>query len=228
MDEGVIGWIYKTALKNHWRVARWMDLDDLVQEGYLCYCIVEERYVDAKDVRQRMALLKTVFTNRLHDLANNRTRLVDAGLAEYCFTDLTPVYEDGESNIESIVAALADPDSRSAELSVVLAGASEYVRSALKLFTTDDGLNRLRSAYRLRRGEGDHLIRETFNERLCRLIGCDPDKVNVASELRACLTGADPLVGWMTNVMKEIANVSLDEDVQSLTRPVLRVQTVAR
>lgn len=47
-DEGLRGWIVGMARTNHWRMAAWYGLDDLIQDGALCYCKCREAYPDDK------------------------------------------------------------------------------------------------------------------------------------------------------------------------------------
>lgn len=75
-DEALHGWILKTAhaAKRTRKVASWHTLDDLVQEGYLCYwrCVLgsKEPAVDGKNAAQRsfMGYFMRAFNNRLSDL----------------------------------------------------------------------------------------------------------------------------------------------------------------
>lgn len=92
LDAGMRGWIVNTAIKNHWRVARWIDVDDLVQEGLFCFVRCRNRYRQFAVVRptlqQRrhfMALVKVSFINSIHTLANART-----AAAEVLVNDLPP------------------------------------------------------------------------------------------------------------------------------------------
>ena len=183
MDDGARGWLLRTVTKSYWRVSRWYDLDDLIQEGYSCYYETLSRYPLAADPPHRMALFKLVFMSRLTDLANKRTKSV----SEICESDLTAAsLADGHRADAFLETIAADTDLALAASS--LTSAPQYVKDALALFTTEEGLARLRSAYRrVRRGK--HLTRETLNERLCRLTGHDPRQVDIVGGLRACLTG---------------------------------------
>lgn len=182
MDDGARGWLIKTATKSFWRVSKWYELDDLIQDGYLCYYKVCQRYPTATDVPHRMALFKITYINFIHDLATRRTKSV----TEVLDSDL----QTGSDDLidQSFIATLAEcPLSGMIEVGAILASAPERVRAALELFTTEAGLKTLRSAYRRQRG-GKHLVRETMNQRLCRVLGYDPEKVNLTRELRDFLT----------------------------------------
>jgi len=181
MDEGARRWLFKTVRKNYWRVCRWYDVSDLIQEGYAAYYeVAHKRYPHAVDPPHRMRLFQLVFMSRLHDLANKRTRLA----AEVCEADLA---RPDAAQVETVLTMIADEPTL-LEAVPALASAPQYVRDALALFGTPEGLRAVRAAYRKRR-EGRHLVRETLNERLCRLTGRDPREVDIVGGIRACLEG---------------------------------------
>lgn len=81
MDEGLERWLWRTAHRNHWRVAAWMSREDLIQDGYMCYmkCVdtyqrlLRKRRPRKDDRRNFMALVRTTFERHITDLANQRT-----------------------------------------------------------------------------------------------------------------------------------------------------------
>ncbi len=79
MDEGARRWMLKTAHTNYWRMCSWYDIDDLIQDGYMCYWRIRRRYPQATDKPHIMQLFMRTFTNYIHDLAKTR-RCVDAEL----------------------------------------------------------------------------------------------------------------------------------------------------
>lgn len=182
MDEGAKRWLLKAARKNFWRVARWYDLDDLIQEGYEVYYETIKRYPDATDPPHRMAMFKLLFASRVNDLANKRTR----GAAEVLAWDVSSRSDPGR--LESIMDAIAAPSS-AADAMPLLAHAPQHVRDAVALLTSDEGARRMRSRYR-RAADGR---RETLNERLCRLLGAAPGTEIVAGLLRALGVAAPPV-----------------------------------
>lgn len=181
MDDGARGWLVKTATKSYWRVSRWYELDDLIQDGYVCYYKVLQKYPGAIDVPHRMALFKVIYINFIHDLATKRTKAV----SEILDTDMQGATEDFDRSFLSTLVEC--PLSGMVEVGALLASAPERVRAAFELFTTESGKAAMRSVYRRRRG-GKHLVRETMNQRLCRLLGYDPTQVDVAREIREYLT----------------------------------------
>lgn len=155
MDKGALGWMIKFAHKNYWRMASWLDMDDLLQEGYAAYAEVAQRYPTAIEPQHRMRLFQLVLHSRIEDLAMARTKQPDS-----CLSDVT-LEEGEESQFE-----IADP-----EFSSIVAAAKEVpsIEAVLRLFTDNDSLKQLNAVYRKRLN--GH--RETVNERLCRLTEFD-------------------------------------------------------
>lgn len=205
MEQTVYGWIIKTARKNIWRVNAWYDLEDLIQDGVMWYYMTEKRY--SKTVKSRshmMALFKTSFQNYIHDLANPKRQRTPN---EVTFSDLDGG-GDGDLSVEDLVDIRAyrafSIGVASVDVGIVLVDAPERVRAALELLLSDEGAKKLRSAYRVRGANqvnNDKVerarsvrvrvlcVRETLNERLCRLLGYDPKTVNITKEIREYLSG---------------------------------------
>lgn len=76
MDEGAIGWLHRIAVRNHWRVASWIDLSDLIQDGYLHWQRIAQRYPDAP-IPAQMRLFQITYLNWFHDLAKRKLKQVD-------------------------------------------------------------------------------------------------------------------------------------------------------
>lgn len=187
MDDGARLWLVKTARKHFWRVSSpWYDFDDLIQDGNFAYYYVVQNYPRAQTPSHRMALFKLVFNSVLCDLANQRTRRP----SEIQYSSLGG--RDPDKSADELASAFletvaAEPDI--AEALPLFTDAPEYVKRALALYASEEGLLRLKSKYRNVR-VGKHLKRETLNERLCRLTGYDPTSTNIVGGLMACLKGA--------------------------------------
>lgn len=180
MDEGARRWLLKAARKNYWRVSSWYDLDDLIQEGYFAYYYTVRRYPKVKHPPHRMALFKLVFNSVICNLANARTR----SISEVQFSALERGTPGGAS--DEIAAAFIDgvaADPSIIEALPALARAPEYVRRAVALFADGASRKALRAPYKATRGKP----RETLNERICRLVGCDPREVDIVGGIKACL-----------------------------------------
>lgn len=165
MDQGVRGWIYKTARQNMWRVSNHIDLADLMQDGFLVWHRVCIKYPNVQEQKHRMALFKTAFTNHIHDLSKKRSRL---DLVTEADLD-TPmdVMLEGED-------PTSDPD-----LAFIVKQLPPALLRVLKRVIESNGPYRLNL---------DH-TRETTNERLCRFAGLDPSKRNIQAALLQYLAG---------------------------------------
>lgn len=163
LDRAMRGWLIRTATKNFWRVADWYDLDDLIQDGYLCYykCyrkyrhLTELRHPRQEDKRRFMALVQATFTNHITNLANSRTQTVETPLSN---TELTDV---------GVEAILKEPEDVTARLMLHCAPAE--IKALMEMLAQEgyDTVKYLRT--RLKRGR--KTVRETTNENLCRRIG---------------------------------------------------------
>lgn len=160
MDEGARKWLYKTAHKAKWRVAPWIDLDDLYQDGCMCYALVIQRYPQAVDRPHVMRLFQTIYNNHIHALSKAATK----SAAEFCDDD---------------VVAHSDQPCPDAELSRLLIEAPDIVqRTLLALMEADREHERY--------ADGS---RETTNEKFCKMIGEDPAKVDAHTMVREYLHG---------------------------------------
>lgn len=169
IDNGVRGWIVKTARKEYWRVAAFYDLADLIQDGYLHYCRVVTIYeVQRNRVRSRarlMGLFKIAYVNHIHDLAKQRTRL----LAEVKLDDLPPL----------TVARFHYGATQE-----LLAGAPPLVRLSIAALQ-DDRVALFMSQPYVR--TPSH--RETMNERLCHVLGLDARVFDLTGAIRSYFSG---------------------------------------
>lgn len=171
MDAGARGWTVKTARRNYWRVARWYDLDDLIQDGFMQYYRIAGKYSHVTERRHLMAIFKLTYMSWITDLANKRTREPE----EITSCVLMPGAADDTPLWDKLVTG--EPEQ--ASLRLVLAEAPAPVRAVLSILATEEGRARLRSPYRIRR-----VGRETLNERLCRIAGYDPTTINLVSWVR--------------------------------------------
>jgi hypothetical protein len=177
MDASAIRWLWKTARKNYWRVSHWYDLDDLVQDGYLHYARLCNKYPDIEIRAHIMGLFKRIYLNHIHDLSKRRTR----GPVEVLECDLLTRQTDSNDESPLLWESLCAVDSEQ-DFFDLIASAPTPVQQILNLFTTEASCKLLRAPYRWRHG-----TRETFNERLCRMLGYSPDQIDLAGILRGYL-----------------------------------------
>ena len=184
LDEALKRWITKTAWKEHWRVASWFEIGDLIQEGYLCYLKCRNKYTlgppepghqaldtttpDDKQRRHFMALVQRAYFNRIMTLANQYTQ----GREE-------PIQaREGETE-NTVLEQMLPPQSEVASVVSALVHAPVELQEALSKVASDvrvglEGAEFARSKLywegnRLRRGR--RVRRETTSEFWLRVVG---------------------------------------------------------
>jgi hypothetical protein len=137
-----------------------------MQDGFMIWVRVCNRYPNVTEQKHRMALFKTAFTNHIHDLSKKRSRLELVAEA------------DLDTSMEAMLEGedpTSDPD-----LAFVIKQLPPALMRVLTRMIESNGPYRLRL---------DH-TRETTNERLCRFAGLDPAKRNIHTALVQYLAGA--------------------------------------
>lgn len=165
LDSRIRAMIIREAQKNLWRVRPLYELDDLIQEGFLCYVIARAKYGHAENYGHFMRLVRTIFMNQINDLATARTR------------DRETVYESREPTVThngTLVSQAYDLGGMT-----LVAMPAELMRFVEAMLT---GAEQISVPLR------DGVKRETNNERHCRLIGADPKQINLEDELYRHLT----------------------------------------
>lgn len=149
LDDGMQGFIANFARKNYWKVSSWYDLDDLVQDGFMCFAKCRARYVEMDnpeptrdDIRIMMARVRTTFERHIIKLAHNKTGGTIAAGVECSFASMGGPDKDFGDEVariepappgpESVAALLAGAPWEVAELFTILAGdaarAAAFVR----------------------------------------------------------------------------------------------------
>lgn len=159
---GIIeGWAVGYVSKNVWRTEPEYDFDDLMQECYLVFMLVDDYYPLVVEAPHFMALFKKCVFNRIHDLANRRSSRSEVSSSTSIY------YEDMDRTTElSINQQPSNEDhSKVVEWGIFLTELPESVRRVVVALVDD------RPPVYMRDMEG---IRETRNQYLCRLSGLDP------------------------------------------------------
>lgn len=212
LDAGMRGFILNFARSNHWRVASWIELDDLIQEGWVCYYKCRRRYAaldkpdpDRDNRRHMMALVKTSFRRRLDTLASQRTASVPEVSMTSMGCDGADVIDRiaGDDQIDVTSLIVGAPQELVDLVSILVRDASAFARDSVGVRETTaqrdtrvrvgvDGVDRFRRT-RIRVG-GDGRVRrdrrarrETTNEMMCRILGLDPDSCDVRSLITSYL-----------------------------------------
>lgn len=186
MDTGARAWLLKTAKDNYWRISEWYDLNDLIQDGHVCWWRVVMKYeTRLHRIRPRkhiMALFMRTYSNHIHDLSKGETRrpkevrILDA---------IKPTRGAPLQNEYNAWQAL-ERECDASEFDRLVAEAPAILRSLLRVILADGQSPRLRAQFRI----GSDGERETTNQRLCKLIGANPDEYDYATALRSYLHAA--------------------------------------
>lgn len=196
-DPGLQGWIKNKARQEYWRVSRWYELGDLIQDGYLCYLKCRNKYalnppdpgamplntsMPTNDQRRHfMALVKTTYFNHIMTLSSKfaasamEENISNSGLSR---PDGQPV------TIEDLI-----PDENEAMTALLaLKNAPTEIAEAIQKLVGDGSEfgNYLRSRLRYQGNRvvrGRRALRETTGEHLARILG----SVELSEQVRAYL-----------------------------------------
>lgn len=158
-DQGLKGWLIQYAAKHHWRMSSWVDLEDLIQEGYVVFAFCKDRYYynptdPSREVRERahfMALFKRVYASVVSDMARRNQR----DIPQMVISQLAiPGTE------EAALEALGGGIDGDAELAATIAKASIEVRKLLAAINDGTFDDRRYAKWHCRGG----LKRETTNQ----------------------------------------------------------------
>jgi hypothetical protein len=156
-EGSVRAWTINYLRKNKWRYDPILELDDLLQDAYLVFMRVAEKYPRVVEAPHFMALYKTALLNELIDAANENTARRGAMCDE----------ADANALVEKMTCNLSEDGA----MTLLLASAPPEVRLFLSVFANDDHLLELRRPYRRHRG----LPRDSFNSRVKQALGIDSD-----------------------------------------------------
>ena len=142
------------------------ELEDLMQEGYLLYMKVIEKYKEISEPKHLMSLYKSALKNRFSEVANELLEV-----SRFMYIDTS----DEES--ENVVATL--PSSDSTEFRTLLSTAPTEVKDLLFLIfdTPQEYLEVLGLNKKRRRGFQN-------NPLVCKLLGYNPAKVNLVKNFK--------------------------------------------
>lgn len=152
-------WLLRTVAKNYWRVCTYYEFEDLVQDGYMVFLLVKQKYEGRGFTDSHISnLFKRSFINHIHDLSNKRTRQAFE----------VPEIVTNEDDDEVTRTVPGDPELQT--IGLMIAKAPREIRAVLDILVSDAGRKRLRAPFR----HSPTGSRETMNDRLCRLAGVDP------------------------------------------------------
>lgn len=175
MDSGAQKWMIRYARKNYWRVSKWYEFEDLIQDGYMTFYKCRTRYPNIKDAPHVMAMFKIMFVNHVTSLSNRVSKVPEIHAQDLSRTA-------SEQTIWDILLPAAD---EMGTLYTLLKQAPDDLRDLFGVLFSDAGIATLRKPSRASDG-----TRETNNARLCRLVGKDPRSTDLAGRLRSYLAAA--------------------------------------
>jgi len=194
LDAGLKGWIVNKARREFWRVASWYELDDLIQDGYICYVKCRNRYVLGPAIeghsslvvvgdkptrdqcRHFMSLVQTAFQNHIMTLAASAARTTE---------DLvSPLPGDAGPTV------LDQPVAEEATLRVFLSQLPSELREALQAVITDGADTGVYLRSRIRQDGGRvrlmrRAVRETTSQYWARCLGQPQVPERLAALLRS-------------------------------------------
>lgn len=183
MDDGAHAWLITVAIDHFWRVPKYYELSDLVQDGYMCWSRIVQKYeTEPGRVRSRghlMRLFKTSFLNHIHDLSKSKT----VAHVEVLADDVAPIGDEDGLYADAWEALGITYNLN--EYGQMIAEAPARLRPLIRSLLTSPELPAMRSQYRRRR-DGS---RSTMNDALCRIVGANPDRRDLVTELRTFLVG---------------------------------------
>lgn len=171
MDQGAKRWMIKYARQKLWCVQDGSyDLDDLIQDGFVTWFRIVERYKNNVDAQKHMmALFQVSFINYINNLAKWRGR--EKPLA--CAYD--PIMND----------LLPDPEM--ATFYTLCQNAPDEIKKVIRFMENADNCQKLQGLMRLY----DDGTRETLGQRLRRLCNL-PANVDIVAMLKSYFNHDEP------------------------------------
>ena len=163
-------WAAKMAHNNVWRTLPLHDVEDLMQDAYLYFMLVKERY-NPGNARHFMSLFMRCFYNHIQNLARDRMRQNETHL----------VIETADGEIDYLQELCEDQTALVAlHVKLAVMDAPTEVQSVLNALTDPEYSYKPKKR---RRGRG----RETPNQFLCRIAGLNARKIDVVGQIKEWL-----------------------------------------
>jgi len=175
MDDGAKLWMFKTAQRNFWKVHRWYEFDDLIQDGYMWWYRMVQKYDQVTEIKHMMRLFQIRYIQHVNDIANARTKVRQESL----LLDLNSSYDNS-----SIIDRLIGYDDDFSAMCRVVSDAPPPVRDLLHKMMHEIPPEKLRSTHRFRLNG----TRPTMNEKMCKYVDLDPAEINLCFMLRNYLS----------------------------------------
>jgi len=162
-------WTIAHCKRHYWRVRGTMELEDLIQEAAVIFCLVRTKYKEVESAAHFASLYRRTLTNHFNDLAS-RNFLERVATSDYLAEH--PREDQAEQNLGPMLTLLRQ--------------APPALRQLVASVESGVQLNERKQLARARKG-----ARRTTNGKLCTLAGVDASRVNLAEFASLFLEGAD-------------------------------------
>lgn len=184
----LVKWMRTVAEAQAWRTRPYLDTDDLMQEGYLLFHKLVERYPRVDSPQHFGALMRTSFHRMIVSAARSRMRRreYNAGVGISHSDDM------GEAETNDLLALMAADDEAMTDVITLMEieDAPKWIRRLAGSVT-----HCRRNGYALyRRTRGQ---RETTTERLCRVLNAKPVGDAVAAVKQWVIDGETPCIEFV-------------------------------
>ena len=166
MDAGAKAWLAKYAKRNYWRVAAWVEFEDLLQDGQEAYYEVLKRYPTAVDRAHIMRLFQLVFRSKIEDLVRANKKQIDDAASDIVEN------HDQHATLSTIIPDFSNFHN-------LLLKAPKQIKEALALLANDLTRKQLAAPYTSVNGK-----RETMNDRFCNMLGYNPKEIDIVGMIK--------------------------------------------
>jgi hypothetical protein len=156
-DGSFKGYAVNLCMRSHWRVARIMEVDDLVQEAYLVFHKCSVKYSHVTDAPQFMALYKRALANRITDLSLKNSQLhTERSSSHDGRRDTAPVEAIGELDNDGFLKIMMKqaPAEVKLVLTMILNAPAEITEALLSSWSNAEHKKRANSSERINRALG--------------------------------------------------------------------------
>ncbi len=185
-DGPIVGWSKNYIRKNQWRMDYLYEFEDLLQEAYIKFLHCKFKYPKVIEPKHFMSLYQSSLINHFNNLSNKskyRNR----------FVALQSESDPHENYLhqQKLSVKLKQPTENSyGDVAVLLSNAPLPIKKLINAFLDNDKIFEFRKISRRTKcghttlSDGGMGIRETTNQKYCRIIGCDPSKINIVKAVR--------------------------------------------
>ena len=167
------GYVVNYLKKNYWRVAAHHEYEDLLQEAYFKFLVVKDKYPEVVNPPHFMALFKTAWNNHFINLSKTQTK------------DITIIESQlmGEISLFELSDKKGRVNDHEGDVTILLKQAPEEIQLLFAALDDTDLVKLLRQKSQKIRNGNRRARRETTNQALCRILGLNPEDVDIRNML---------------------------------------------